>query len=371
MYYQDDFAKVFRKEEDLHEHLLDLDERSWWKRVQGKRIKVLAVAGNIDRLTPVEGEDMELLTYDTLKNTGLMIEAGGEAYLLGSTAVPTLYGRARISGAVLAELERKKLAGILNECLALSKGKALLHFSEGKIRAMPSGDKGKYSIIQMLDIFMAASAYIGEGFDKTSFAGGYASHMLTNAAWSVKDTRMIDAYRELLKHYGRSDTSDMVTNVRITTSDVTASGVNIAYSIQTGGETILLGQTLKTVHRGTDGIRQVEEHIQNIFSYYKETLQGAGKLMGIPIQYPVNTLVGMMHKKFGKKLIAETAENFKSETGDLPCTAYDVYCGICHALVIAQSKGATTRALLELEETISQCITRRWQDYDMPGEVKY
>ena len=28
-------------------------------------------------------------------------------------------------------------------------------------------------------------------------------------------------------------------------------------------------------------------------------------------------------------------------------------------------------ALLELEETISQCITRRWQDYDMPGEVKY
>lgn len=371
MYYQDDFSRGFKKEEELHEHLLDLDERSWWKRVTNKKMKVLAVDGNGDRLTPVEGEDTQLVAYDTLANTGLMVETGGEAYLLGSTAVPTLYGRARISGAVLSELERKTLADILNECLALSKGKALLYFSEGKIRAMPSGDAGKYSVIQMIDIFMAASAYIGRGFDKTSFTGGYTSHMLTNAAWSIRDTRMMDAYRELLKHYGRNDISDMVTDVRITTSDVTASGVNIAYSIHTGGRTILLGQMLKTVHRGTDGIRQVEEHIQNIFSYYKETLQGVERLMGISIQHPVNTLVGMMHKKFGKKLIAETADNFKSETGDRPCTAYDVYCGICHALVIAQSKGAKTRTLLDLEETISQCITKRWQDYDMPGEVQY
>ena len=371
MYYKDDFSKVFQNEAELHEYLMDMDERGWWRKAPVRSLEVMAVAGNEEKLTPVEGEDMAPLVRDTLKHTGLMVKAGENAYLLGSTAVPTLYNRARISGSVLSELDRTVLAGILNECFALAKGKALLHFSEGKVRSMPSGDKAGYSVIQMFDIFMAASAYIGHGFDEAHFAGGYTSHILTNASWSIRDARMLESYRELLRHYGKTEITDMTTDVRITTSDVTASGVNIAYTIRTGAQTILLGQALKTVHVGEGNIEEVEKNIQNIFSYYKETLKGMERLLKIPIQYPANTMAGIMKKKFGKKLIAETVENFKNETGGQPCTAYDVYCGICSALFLAQSKGAKATALLEMEEKISQCITKKWQDYDMPGEIQY
>lgn len=369
MYYEDDFSKVFHKEKELHEYLQDIDERSWWRRTASKNLKVLPVAGNEVKLTPVENENMASLAMDTMKHTGLMIRFGDEAYLLGNTVYSTLYGRARVHGSALSELELKKLAYILNECLAVSPGKALLHFSEGKIRAMPSGDEKDYSVIHMIDIFLAASAYIGNGFDQTSFSGGYTSHALTNATWSIQDAKMLEAYRELLQHYGKKAVSDMSTEVRITTSDVTASGVNIAYSIQADGRTIVLGQMLKTIHRGSGKLEEVEGNIQNIFSYYQEKLRGIEKLMKIPIQYPVNTLAGIMEKKFGKKMIAETVENFKNEIGNQPCTAYDVYCGICHVLFLAESKGAKTRALLELEEKISQCITKPWKDYDMPGKM--
>ena len=50
-------------------------------------------------------------------------------------------GRARIDGKALADVDKKTLAEILNKCLKVARGRALIRFCEGKIRAVLSGDE--------------------------------------------------------------------------------------------------------------------------------------------------------------------------------------------------------------------------------------
>ena len=44
-----------------------------------------------------------------------------------------------------------------------------------------------------------------------------------------------------------------------------------------------------------------------------------------------------------KKLLAETVEQFKATTGDEPCAAYEIYCGICESITIARQEKTNER----------------------------
>ena len=126
MYYKDDFEKEFREEVDFHKYLEEVDARAKWVRVPSRSLKVLVASGNEECCTPVEQVDMESMMEDTKQHTGLLLKFPGGVYQLGSTAIKTLKGRARIDGTALADVDRKTLSQILNQCLKVAKGKALL-----------------------------------------------------------------------------------------------------------------------------------------------------------------------------------------------------------------------------------------------------
>ena len=73
---------------------------------------------------------------------------------IGNSAIKSLKGRARIDGKALADVDKKTLAEILNKCLKVARGRALIRFCEGKIRAVLSGDEKDYAIISMPDILL-------------------------------------------------------------------------------------------------------------------------------------------------------------------------------------------------------------------------
>ena len=63
------------------------------------------------------------------------------------------------------------------------------------------------------------------------------------------------------------------------------------------------------------------------------------RLCDIWIEHPANAMAGIMKQAgFGKKLLAETVEQFKATTGDEPCSAYEIYCGICESITIARQE---------------------------------
>ena len=91
--------------------------------------------------------------------------------------------------------------------------------------------------------------------------------------------------------------------------------------------------------------------MESIFDYYKEALRGVMRLCDIWVSYPANAMIGAMKQAgFGKKLIAETVESFRAAAGENPCSAYEVYCGICEAISIARQQGTNEKGLLALEE---------------------
>lgn len=372
MYYKDDFEKEFSKEVEFHEYLSEVDERAQWIRVPCTSLKVMVADGNETVCTPIENEDMGEMLEDTRANTGLLLKMPEGVYQLGGTAIRSLKGRARVDGKALSDVEKRTLADILNKCLKVAKGQALVRICEGKVRAVLSGDESDYVILSMPDVYMISSAYLNSDFEHVNFQMGYANHYKANAVWELEDDKMTKAYQELLAQYGKEVNEKLKAAVRITTSDVGASGANIFYSLTGNGHFVILGEALKVRHKDCKGLEDFTENIESIFDYYKEVLRGVLRLCNIHINYPANTMAGIMSKvKFGKKLIAETVESFKASAGDKPCSAYEVYCGICEALSIARQGGESERNLLNLEEKIAGCVSKRWHDYDIPGEVKY
>ena len=254
----------------------------------------------------------------------------------------------------------------------MSKGKSLLRFCEGKVRAVLSGDEKDYSILSMPDVYAIAGAYIYSDFETASFKSGCVDHNLVNATWELRDRRLTEAYKELLERYGRTFNGELYASVRITTSDVGSSGANIFYTVSVQNQYIVLGETLKVRHKNCKGTEDFNQNMAAIFEYYKEALQNVLRLSEIWVNHPANAMIGVMKQAgFSKKLIAETVEGFRAAAGDVPCSAYEIYCGICDVISIARQQETNERGLLLLEEKVAACVSKRWHDLDMPGEIKY
>lgn len=240
---------------------------------------------------------------------------------------------------------------------------------EFKLRGVLSGDEADYAIISMPKLFMVASAYIS-GDRNGEFIYGYADHNMAQITWKIVDQKMTKAYADLMEEHGKKPFGNLQTFIRIVSSDVGASGANIFYSILDGDFTIVLGEALRTKHRHKQGLEEFSENMESIFQYYKQKLRDIGKLCDIRIRYPVNALSEVMKKQsFGKKLIAETVERFKTNFGEQPCSAYEIYCGLCEALFFARKSGSSPSNLVKMEEKIARCMNVRWHDYDIPGEI--
>lgn len=212
MYYKDDFYKEFRTEKELCEYLEEIDSRAEWIRVTSKKLKV-AAAGE-ETCTEVPGISLEALEKDTLSHSRLVLILPERICYIGNSAIKSLKGRARIDGKALADVDKKTLAEILNKCLKVARGRALIRFCEGKIRAVLSGDEKDYAIISMPDMYMVTSAYIHGDYEKATFLNGYADHYSVTASWQLEDTKLTDVYKELMQNYGRKTDKDIKAAVR-------------------------------------------------------------------------------------------------------------------------------------------------------------
>lgn len=208
------------------------------------------------------------------------------------------------------------------------------------------------------------------GTDQYGPGSRTSAAILSESVQKVVDQKMTKAYADLMEEHGKKPFGNLQTFIRIVSSDVGASGANIFYSILDGDFTIVLGEALRTKHRHKQGLEEFSENMESIFQYYKQKLRDIGKLCDIRIRYPVNALSEVMKKQsFGKKLIAETVERFKTNFGEQPCSAYEIYCGLCEALFFARKSGSSPSNLVKMEEKIARCMNVRWHDYDIPGEI--
>lgn len=376
--FADGYNVTFAQEDDFINFLFDRKENAQWSIFKTKTIRFLALDDKISSANKFaknySNEEKEELILDTMENTRLLIKAKDEYYPVRDCAVKTILERARISGNALNKVEKPVLARILNHCMKVTSGDALLRLSEGKISAVHGGDRTDYAVLEIPELFSKTVEYLQENFPQSEFAGGYYDHSLVTALWAFpKQSSLLKAYQEALDDRG-IESDELEASLRLSTSDVGISGANLYPMLFVGPnkKNITLGAPLKLEHKNGADIKKFEKNLTMIYAQYGNALKKLTALLDIDIRYPINTMAGVM-KRIGvpKKLAFEAIEIFKMQHGTSDCTAHDLYYGISEVIFCMQCNGADGSRIASMEENIARALSIRWSDYDIGGELKW
>jgi len=377
--YEDNYSKSFNGEIDFLAFLEERDANSYWMKQPAKNLEIAAMDDSEYILSADDN-----VYADTYRNTRLLLKvSGGENYPIRTCAIPSILNRAKISGNALNRVEKPVLAKILNSCMQVASGEALIRHSENKISAVHGGDEFDYSPLSMPKLFKLTVNYLKETFPDVTvnnqkvpgyiFAGGFYDHSITTALWELThQDRLLKTYREALQNHGITVKS-MKPALRLSSSDVGFSGANLfPMLIYEGNQVITLGNPLKLEHKKKANLNIFKDQLKMIFSQYSKAINGLTDLLNIEIRNPANCMLGIMKKiNITKKLAFEAADLFKAQYGEDPCTAHNVYYGINQVIFMLQCEGASGSRIAQAEENIARALTIRWSDYDMPGEFKW
>ena len=157
--FKDDYRGVFSEQDDFLKCLKRIGENSSWERRKSKHLRLVAITEgsqiekDLREQYADEGMDEDIIT-DTILNTGLLLKVRNQYYPVRACAIKTILDRAGLKGPGLKKVEKNVYARILNDCLKVAKGEALLRISEGKVSAVLGGDCCDYAVIDMEQIFL-------------------------------------------------------------------------------------------------------------------------------------------------------------------------------------------------------------------------
>ena len=185
MVYADSFCEEFAKEDDFLSFLKKRREKTTWKKEASNNLRFEALVKDTARTEAIvdsyrdrgKGHVLE----DTLEGTQLVLRTGTECIPVRGCAIKTILERAKISGNALTKVDRSVFAKILNHCLKVADGQALLKVSDEKVSAVHGGDKSDYSILEMDELFELTSAYLNTYFSGARYAGGFYDHSIVTS----------------------------------------------------------------------------------------------------------------------------------------------------------------------------------------------
>lgn len=374
--FMDQYQKNFLNEEEFIDFLQEREENSAWQREKNSEIRFLAA--DDQKVTMFmeneENHEMQPIMEDTMEHTRLVLKVQDSFYPVRSCAVKTILDRARVSGNALNKVEKTVLAKILNYCMEVASGEALLRFCEKKISAVHGGDPSDYAVLEMPELFRKTVEYLQTNFPGYTFAGASYDHSVATALWELSnETDLLQEYRELLeKHH--LPTEGLKAGLRLTTSDVGYSGANLypLLFVGSGAKILPLGSPLKLEHKNGASLEKFDSQLNLLYAQYGKALSNLEKMMSLILLHPVNAMLGVM-KRIGipKKIAMEVAENFQQQNGETCCSAYEVYLGITEAEHILMRDEPEGAKIVKMEENIARAVHIRWKDYDLAGEMKW
>lgn len=374
--YADAYQTTFADEGTLLDFLGDRAKKSRWLRKPAKSLRLMPIEKDVESMDGYSEEDWKDILNDTEKNTRLAIKFRGESYPVRTCAIKTILDRAGVNGPGLRKLEPSNYAKVVNYCLKVAKGDALIKIADGKVSAVHGGDSSDYSILDMREIFEETMQYLELKFPGSRYVegSGVYDHAVVTAMWELGGQQeLLDTYRTALKDHGISDTI-IAPALRLTTSDVAASGANLYPMLlcNNGNRTISLGHPIKLAHKAGAGIGDFYKNLKMLYSRYTDTITDMTKLMDIEIRNPVNCIRLIMRKVgIKKKLINNVADLFEAQYGNAPCTAHDLYFAINEASFFGACEGMQSYALIRLEEDITKVLSLDWSEYDVSGAIKW
>lgn len=376
--FADEFHKGFFREGDFLAFIEEREENSDWGRVKSSELRFYPIADGQRASSMLEEKlrekGKECVFKDTMEHTRLILKVRDELYPIRSCAIKTILERARVSGNALNKVQKTELAQILNYCMKVAGGDALLRFCEDKISAVHGGDASDYAVLKTPELFRRTVEYLQDNFSGYTFAGASYDHSIVTAVWSLdNEEALLKEYKESLQTHGLP-CDEIQLGLRLTTSDTGQSGANLYPMIFFGSElrNIPLGSPLKLHHKNKADLARFDEQLNLLYAQYSKALGNMQSMMDVYVLHPINAMLGVM-KRIGipKKYATLIAEDYRLKRGDTACSAYEAYLQISEVIYLMQCDGAEGSKIVMMEENIARAVHLRWKDYDFAGEYHW
>ena len=374
--YADEFQTTFANTKEMLDFLASRGQNSQWIRKPTRLLRLLPLEKEANKLKGSSGNPMDDILEDTEKNTNLLLKVNGETYPVRNCAIQTILSRARVSGYGLRDLETATYAKVVNYCLKVAKGDALIKIADGKVSAVHGGDEHDYSILDMREIFATTSEYLQVHFKGSEYmeGSGMYDHSIVSATWKLGGNQeLLDTYRKALRDNGLEDKVEAPA-LRLTSSDVAASGANLYPMLicESSSRTISLGSPIKLAHEKRATLTDFRNNLSLICSRYQDAITNLSILMDIEIRHPSNCLRLVMRKiGIRKKLINQVIELYEAQNGTGPCTAHDLYYAMNEASFFGACEGLQGHSIIKLEEDITRALSLDWKEFDVGGAIKW
>ena len=227
--YADAFETTFANTKEMLEFLAERAKASQWIRKPTRMLRLVPLEKEAETIEKACTKHLEGIVEDTEKNTQLVLKVNGEVYPVRDCAMHTILKRAGVSGTGLRKLEKATYAKVVNYCLKVARGDALIKIADGKVSAVHGGDEHDYCVLDMEAVFSMTCDYLKAHFSGSTYLEGSGTydHSIASAMWTLEGNQeLLDTYRQALKDHDLEDKA-LAPALRLTTSDVAASGANL------------------------------------------------------------------------------------------------------------------------------------------------
>lgn len=275
--YADEFCTTFASTTEMLEFLAERAKQSKWIRKPTRMLKLVPLEKEAETIEEACEKELEGIVEDTEKNTQLVLKVNKDFYPVRDCAIHTILKRAGINGTGLKKLEKATYAKVVNYCLQVAKGDALIKVADGKVSAVHGGDDHDYCVLDMHTIFNMTSDYLKAHFKGSTYREGSGSfdHSIVSAMWTLGGNQeLLDTYHQALEDHGIEDKS-LAPALRLTTSDVAVSGVNLYPMMlsQTSNRVINLGSPIKLSHDRGATLQDFRNNLDKIFPVIRKQLK--------------------------------------------------------------------------------------------------
>lgn len=321
-----------------------------------------------DELKVMTSEQMEvaidvpeyLVTDTDTYGSKLYLDAYGEILPLRNFAINSLDNMLGVKGDFVGWMPAKAHAEMLNEyAIRYAPKKALSLFVEDEKVSAVVG-KNSFAEIPAWDVLNAVTDYLSSEFPKANYVRGSFSHEYVEEIWRL------DHYADLF----RSFLPDMKLNPRfsISTSDCGSSAVTIRPSLE--GDVIMPANPLRVQHRGKNGMENVKEALNKVYSLIEKGCNSLKKLSEIRIEYPDTTILRVMKaNKIPKVEGIKVAAAFSENRGSV-VTALDIYQAVCETLMYVPAN-ASLEKKFRAQDDVARVAGINWAQYDLPGKFSW
>ena len=151
--YADAFETTFANTKEMLEFLAERAKTSQWIRKPTRMLRLVPLEKEAETIEKACTKQLEGIVEDTEKNTQLVLKINGEVYPVRDCAMHTILKRAGVSGTGLRKLEKATYAKVINYCLKVARGDALIKIADGKVSAVHGGDEHDYCVLDMEAVF--------------------------------------------------------------------------------------------------------------------------------------------------------------------------------------------------------------------------